>query len=213
MPHNRTRLWVGLAIAAITIPALGFAFRGGANDGFLTSASAGDDRWAAGNGLASGHSARGVRTRLTSSPMSRDYLSEVAGMTRGTVPNAADGTLADRTEQFYDNRLDWPEEDEDPFLQGFLPPVSDLPDPAETMAPNDPPEDAYAAPMDGGPMEEGFTPPDDGGYIAEGPSDREIYNEMLANFSSEDRDTFVRTWALMSNEQRQQVLDDYRNNN
>lgn len=189
MPHNRTRIWVGLVIATITIPAVGRYFyssathdlQGNPIQGFANLESRpGQDSFGSG--------------RISIRRADRDYQAEVdAAIARrgATIPTypASRGT-----EMLFQNRP-------------LSAPIPDDPVPtapvrmASSQAPvNDSVIDPNDDLLDD-------TPPDNGGL-----SDRTVYGIVVDNLPPDERDTFERSWALMTPQERADLLDEFRSN-
>jgi hypothetical protein len=224
MPHNRTRMWVGLAIVAVTIPAVGqYLYRPGTNDN-RAQAYLQQARWNATNSV-------GLTTvtglRLARSPRNRDYLAEVnAAIGRqGTV-------FAGGQAYSYDNGPDYPYDsgpangypaadyrdvqdemfDINP-LDGPVYTDDRLPDPATLVAPDSdevaPISDEGVA-DDEGPADDGQAIANDEDPYTDGLSDGAVYATVVNNLPPNDRQEFVRAWAAMTPDQRADLLDGFR---
>jgi hypothetical protein len=218
MPHNRTRTWVGVAIIAVTIPAVGqYIYRPSTNDaraqGYLQQA-----RWNATNSV---NATRNTNLRLAKSPAQRDYLAEVdAAIGRqGTV--FAGGQAYD-----YDNGPDYPYDSGPAFgypaadysdledamfdlnpLDGPVYTDERLPDPALLVAPG---EVSVGETDDEAPLDEEGPAADDETVYASGLSDGAVYATVVNNLAPDERQEFVRAWAAMTPEQRAELLDGFR---
>jgi len=187
MPHNRTRIWVGLVITAITIPAVGRYYYSSATHDLQGNPIAGQadlenrQRDSFGSG------------RISIRQSDRDYQAEVdAAIARrgGQIPK---NPATRGTDPLFQTRpLDVPIPSDPPMRT------------ASTRAPV-----TVASTSDIDPNLENLdnTPPDDGGL-----SDRAVYNIVADNLSDEDRDTFERSWALMTVQERADMLDQFRAN-
>ena len=200
MPHNKTRFWVGVAILAITIPAVGQYVLGSRNDSQrqLATDSA---RWSAGGAYTTG---RRLSPGQQTPP--RDYAAEVAASTsrRGLV-NEYDAP------EYYDSLVPYDEYD-DSFTDEPLEPETavtrDVPDGSDELAPTE------VATTDGTtPVDDDDDQPVVEALVEQGPTDREVYQAMLASVEGQDRADFVRAWAIMTPAQREEALDGYRASN
>ncbi len=185
MPHNRTRIWAGLAIVAVTIPAVGLYTRSSAGQ------SPANDSIAY---MANGDLSNAEGTKDTKLSSGRDYQAEV------------EAALAHRGGQTPKN----------PGTQGTIQSVQT--GPLEVPIPSDSPvrtasnrttPTTVARTSDIDPNVDNLdnTPPDNGGL-----SDRTVYNIVVDNLSPDDRDTFEKSWALMSPQDRADMLDQFRAN-
>jgi hypothetical protein len=187
MPHNRTRIWVGLVITAITIPAVGRYYYSSATHDLQGNPIAGQadlesrQRDSFGSG------------RISIRQSDRDYQAEV------------DAAIARRGGQIPKNPAT---RGTDPLFQTRPLDVPIPSDPPMRTASNRAPV-AVASTSDIDPNLENLdnTPPDNGGL-----SDRAVYNIVADNLSDEDRDTFERSWALMTVQERADMLDQFRAN-
>ncbi len=203
MPHNRTRIWVGLAIALVTIPAVGTLLYGASVDRSQSRSGDGPARWTAAGGRTTS------ALRLASRPAPRDYRAELdAALAQGATPYPI------LEEEAYANPFadDNPMFDVSPLGEELYDePVSfdnrnrDLPDPLEEMAPVEPldePEDVAVA--DAAPVETPLV------ANAAGLSDRAVYTMVVDELAPEEREEFVRAWALMTVDQRADLIDEFR---
>lgn len=209
MPHNRTRMWVGLAIAAVTIPAVGQYYYSAQNNRLQTHPVVGSARWAASNGIGDTHGNGQLALRQTR----RDYLAEVNGaLGRGGSTYGSDLALVDAP-LLQPSPLDDEPSELGPMdfgvEEGPIVPRGDgtAPDPADEMAPplaiasiaQDEEDDDNPA-LDDAPAANG------------GLSDRAIYSLVVDGLNDEERDDFVRAWAIMTPDQRADLLDEFRAN-
>ena len=203
MPHNRTRAWVGLAIAAVTIPAVGQYYYGARNYDALQSASgAASTRWAATrSNLPEG--------RLAVRQGDRDYEGELS-----VVLNHGGAAVTDDAGNRYADPLgdDNPIYDISP-LNYYSYPTSEIPDRTAVMrqpnlvgdyAPTDPPEEPVANLQEGD--EPSVAPPED----PPGLSDDTVYSLIVDRLPASQRGEFVRTWAGMTPDQRADLMDEFR---
>ncbi len=198
MPHNRTRFWVGVAIAGITIPAVGTYYYGSATQGLR-----GTPISAARRSDATGQPTDPIdvaRIALRRAP--RDYQAELdavlARQGATTTPEPLPGSDDD------------PTFDIDPVDDAAVPSVESapqvLPNPAADLASDAPTNVAAAgaAPV--------FANPDAvANVVATGDlSDGDVYRIVTRDLSDEDRDEFVRAYAAMTPDQRADLIDGFR---
>ena len=198
MPHNRTRIWVGLAIAAVTIPAVGTLIYNATGNGLQAGADDGPVRWTA----AGGRTRSALRLATRERP--RDYQAELdAALSRqpATYPEAEAyaNLFADDNPIFDVSPFE--EYADDDFI--YEERLRDLPDPAEELAPVEVEVEGDVAEDD---LAIEFPPAD---RVA-GLSDRAVYTMVIDELSPEERDDFARAWAIMSVGERADLLDEFR---
>jgi hypothetical protein len=192
MPHNRTRTWVGLAIAAVTIPAVAQYYYGSAPRPATASPSLVERQ------------ASEVRTpapgRLAIRQTDRDYLGEVNSALAKAGSHVPSGDAEPvNVPLIYEapvqaimgevRPIDQPASDDD------VPSVSSTPT-GRVASTYDPQDDT----MDDQPSDTSQM------------SDRTVYQLVLDNLSDDDRETFVSAWAVMTPEERASLLDEWRAN-
>lgn len=184
MPHNRTRIWAGLAIAAITIPAVGLYTRSSAGQAPANDSIA---------YMAPGDLNQVEGTQAPKRASDRDYQAEV------------EAALARRGGQTPKN----------PATQGTIQSIQTGPlsvpiptdSPIRTASNRTPVTVARTSDVDPNLDNLDDTPPDNGGL-----SDRTVYSIVVDNLTPDDRDTFEKSWVLMSPQDRADMLDQFRAN-
>ena len=200
MPHNRTRVWTGLAIVAVTIPAVG-TYYFGANSPALQGAPITVVGRAGVSPLGDMPSDRSDTARVAR----RDYMAEVRAATGAGGSTTSDDAaeLAAMDDELFD-----PSPLEDGDARVAYDPEGEAPDPAGdvALAVADPMtiQAAYTAdaPVDDEPA---TTPP-----ATPTLSDANVYRLVVNNLPEDDRDEFVRAYAAMTNAQRVELLDGFR---
>ncbi|RYG24299.1 hypothetical protein EON82_11220 [bacterium] len=195
MPHNRTRLWVGLAIIAITIPVAAQYYYG--------SASRASSSLAVEATTPRDADEVALDERLTVRPSDRDYLGEVSSaLSKGGSKPLPGDTERSSVPIIFSGPIDaimsqvQPEETVQPVYEDDMPPVPARL--ATRQAPAVVPDDEIV---------------DEDEPVAEpGLSDRTVYQLVVDNLPEEDRDTFVTAWAVMTPEERASLLDEWRAN-
>ena len=234
MPHNHTRLWVGLAIIAVTIPAVGTFYIHPA----ATSDLVGNPISAAGRtDLASRQQDSFGSGRIALREPLRDYQAEVnAALARqGLYPSQRFDGDSTYDDVFDDDPLD-PSTDafgnvstrDVPNAPNVLAYSTDGPVTAEVSATNangtapGPATDGQAstAPsMEGNgaaanastTTQDAYADAANADYNQPGTmSDTDVYRLVVNNLSPEHRDDFSRAYAAMSEEQRAGLLDSFR---
>ena len=198
MPYNRTRTWVGVAIVAVTIPAVGTFYNASRTKGLR-----GDPIAAANHAV--------IRSRPTDSfgsarisihPASRDYDAEVGDALGRQNQKAV--TLDDAL----------PGSDDDPMFDLYpLTPVEEpLSAPSAPIA-NPAGEVAQAEPIPTIAETRDLVTNDvtaaDDGEIPQ-LSDRTVYALVLNNLPQDQRGEFVDAYAAMTPDQRADLLDEFR---
>lgn len=193
MPHNRTRIWVGLAIVAVTIPAVAQYYYGS------TSRPSADTSPEV---VARNAEVDDSSPRLAMGQSDRDYMSEVSsalakGGSRvpqnaqelGAMPLIYEAPVEAIVGQI--RPLAPPAAIQTDTVVASLPPA-----PANRATSFEPEEDETIAVSTDAPQM----------------SDRTVYQLVLDNLPEDDRDTFVRAWAVMTPEERASLMDDWRTN-
>ena len=196
MPHNRTRTWVGLAILAITIPAVGTYY----------AETRSGERQAGEIRIARRQDASNEAVAPTVSAPSRDYraaLEKALARSGPRLPTEAlPGTDDDPTFDLDPYGTDAPEE-------GTVA-SDDTPEPIADLAPANPTEPATSD-ENPAPVAAAANPEPVADLASTGEmSDRDVYTLVANNLSAEDRDEFVRAYAAMTPGQRADLLDGFR---
>ena len=197
MPHNRTRFWVGVAIAGITIPAVGTYFYGSTTGELRGTPISAAGRW---NAVSQSTVPMDAGRILRRAP--RDYQAEI------------DAALAKQGATIPTEPL--PGSDDDPSFN--IDPIDDsampsaepaprvLPDPAAEPA-SDAPTTVVASEVAAAVASQDAAV----SVAATGDlSDGDVYRIVTSNLSAEDRDEFVRAYAAMTPDQRADLIDGFR---
>lgn len=217
MPHNRTRLWVGLAIAAVSIPAVGtFYYYSSATHDLRGHPIAAYDRFDASSRL---NDSFGVG-RLAIHRPARDYQAEVdAALARqGAVIPREDPTVSDdpifNVDPLYFD--DEPTPDDvapitDTSRAGSYTQQLTADETVATDGNNADDGNGQVAQGDATVAEDDEGPAQTTANAASGDlSDDSIYRMVVANLKSDERADFVRAFAAMTPDQQEDLLDSFR---
>ena len=194
MPYNRVRTWVGVAVIAVTIPAVGTYYNAAKSSGLRGTPVIAADHAATTPGRTDSFGGG----RISIHPAARDYDAEVnAALVR---QNSSVDAMA------------FPGSDEDPaFDLDPLPEAAEEPAVVPTApAPISPPEPTtdYTG-EDSRELVANDVAPEDDGQIPQ-MSDRTVYALVVNNLPEDQRAEFVRAYTLMTPDQRAELLDEFR---
>lgn len=214
MPHNKTRLWVGLAIVAVTIPAVGTYYIRAKDNGLQGVPIAVADRF--------GPTTAATQTAVVRS-QNRDYGAELdlllAKQASTTSTSALStptvtGAYTEDDDEFDIDPL--PAAGDEPTMVDVAPDPQAIPNPASDLAPNDPTTVAAISGANaGGDQNQGAATQDPtvqnapigaGGNL----SNTDVYRIVMSNLNDEDRTRFTQAYSAMSAEQRADLLDSFR---
>ena len=197
MPYNRTRTWVGIAIVAVTIPAVGTFYNASkssdlrgtpvavANHADLTSRP--QDSFGSG--------------RISINPVARDYDAEVGSALARQNTRIDDVPLPGSDEDPTFDLEPFAPYDEEPIAPSAAPGIVPPPEPATVEAPTTAAETRELVAND-------VVPEDDGAIPRM--SDRTVYALVVNNLPEDQREEFVQAYNLMSPDQRADLLDEFR---
>ena len=209
MPHNKTRLWVGLAIAAVTIPAVGTYYVRSTDDNLKKTPILAAGRWDTSNAEKRTASAR---------TLGRDYAAELdallAKQASTTPPTMASSPPVQDDDDSEFDVSPLPSDEDDSAIDSDLPAATSvLSDPTASPAPTKPAtvasETDPTVSTDGVPVQSGLaqaSPAYPNGDLSDG----DVYRVVMSNLSAEDQDRFVQAYAAMSTQQRADLLDSFR---
>lgn len=209
MPHNKTRLWVGLMIVAITIPAVGTYYVRSTDNSLPNAPILAAGRWDATN----------AETRTASArAQGRDYAAELnvllAKQGASSTPPIASSPSGE-----YDDGSEFDvgplsADEDDATIDSDLPPVAaTVTDPPAGLAPVDPTTVASTseptASTDDGPVQS--APIQAGLASSSGDlSDGDVYRVVMSNLSAQDQERFTQAFGAMTAQQRADLLDSFR---
>ena len=189
MPHNRTRLWVGLAIVAVTIPAVGTYYFGSTVDAPQGAPIA-------------------VVGRTSVAPLARMPGDEAVAIPVALLDDATGDHGVARADDPAptDDFSELVASDDEVF--DVAPLSEDSPRIAYEPAP--PALDPVAPDAGSAQVAYATEEPADDEPVSPTLSDAQIYRLVVNNLPEGDRDEFVRAYAAMGNAQRVALLDGFR---
>lgn len=198
MPHNRTRLWVGAAIVAVTIPAVGtYYYRTDAQDLRGTPITVANRRDAT-----DAQTTPIVSNTVAIRRSPRDYEAELNALLARQGTTTRQEPLAGSDD---DPNFDVDVMDDNSEGQTVVTPSQ----PADPTTDASSDSQATVATMPGVPVD--AAPDVVANVAASGElSDGDVYRIVASNLSGDDRDDFVRAYAVMTPDQRADLIDGFR---
>ena len=197
MPYNRTRTWVGIAVIAVTIPAVGTFYNSSRSQSLRGTPVAVADH----ADLTSRPKDSFGSGRISIHPAARDYDAEVGAALARQNAKADEVPLpGSEDDPTFDLEPIALPDDEAPLASAS--PIVETP--TDTPSVEAPPTVAETRDL----VANDVAANDDGAVPRM--SDRTVYALVVNNLPQDQREEFVRAYALMTPDQRADLLDDFR---